>query len=129
MGEKTAAVYIRTCVLAIIQLTHNPAHTKYIMTCVNVSQEKTGLIILSRPLLLFVTIAKYNQTETVKKGDVEKGKLMLAISLLSSINLSKTTDMQLLRMIKHISQNIFWKFLSTNYEYFCHVAKPQFVHI
>ena len=129
MGEKTAAVYIRTCVLAIIQLTHNPAHTKYVMTCVNVSQEKTGLIILSRPLLLFVTIAKYNQTETVKKGDVEKGKLMLAISLLSSINLNKTTDMQLLRMIKHILQSIFWKFLSTNYEYFCHDAKPQFVHI
>ena len=72
------------------------------MTCDVVSQEKTGLIILSRPLLLFVTIVKYNQTETVKKGDVEKGKLMLAISLLSSINLSKTTDMQLLGMIKHI---------------------------
>ena len=105
--ERRQQQYIRTCVLAITQLTHNPAHTKYVMTCVNVSQEKTGLIILSRPLLLFVTIAKYNQTETVKKGDVEKGKLMLAISLLSSINLSKTTDMQLLRMIKHISQNIF----------------------
>ena len=73
------------------------------MTCDVVSQEKTGLIIHARPLLLFVTISKFYQTETVKKRRcVEKGELMLAISLLSSINLSKTTDMQLLGTIKHI---------------------------
>ena len=94
------------------------------MTCVVVSQEKTGLIIHSIPLLIFVTIAEYYQTETVKKGDVKKGELMLAISLLSRVNLSKITDMQLLGMIKHISHYNFGHFLSTNYVFlsYCKTA-------
>ena len=98
------------------------------MTCVVVSQEKTGLIILSIPLLIFVTIAEYYQTETVKKGDVKKGELMLAISLLSRINLSKVTDMQLLGMIKHISRYNFGHFYQP-IMHFCHIAKTANTHI
>ena len=99
------------------------------MTCDVVSQEKTGLIIHSRPLLLFVTIAKYNQTETVKKGDVEKGKLMLAISLLSSINLSKTTDMQLLGMIKHILRYNFLEIFINQTRIFVKLQNCNLTHL